>query len=293
MATQASSSAKGSQAGGGTLPRSSAYLMLAPLLILLGAVFFYPILSLLVQSFTLPEPSTQHYARLIEQPLYIRIMIRTAILSLEVTAITLLLGYPIALAMSRLRGWPALLVTACVLIPMWASILVRSYAWIIMLQRNGVVNNLLVYSGITKKPLSLLYTEGAVLMGMSHVLLPFMILPLYSVLRGIPDDLTNAAKSLGASHLRSFVSVTLPLSLPGVFAGSLIVFVLALGFYITPALLGGPRTLMISTLISQQVTEFLNFPFAGAISTVLLVFSIGITVVFRRLIGQGSVTPNG
>jgi mannopine transport system permease protein len=293
MANQISAPTKSALAGGGTLPRSSAYLMLAPLLILLGAVFFYPIVSLLIQSFTTPELTGRHYERLVEQPLYIRIMIRTAILSLEVTAITLVLGYPIALAMARLRGWPALLVTACVLIPMWASILVRSYAWIIMLQRNGIVNNLLVGTGLTEKPLSLLYTEGAVLMGMSHVLLPFMILPLYSVLRSIPDDLTNAAKSLGASSLRSFLSVTLPLSLPGVFAGSLIVFVLALGFYITPALLGGPRTLMISTLISQQVTEFLNFPFAGAISTVLLVFSIGIVVIFRRLIGQGSVTPQG
>ena len=138
----------------------------------------------------------------------------------------------------------------------------------------------------------MLYTEGAVLMAMTHVLLPFMVLPIASALRSVPPELPKAALNLGASRFRAFWSVTFPLSLPGVFAGCLIVFVMALGFYITPALLGGPRTLMIATLISQQAIDLLNWPFAGAISFVLLAMSLGITVVFKRLLNLERVVAN-
>ena len=117
---------------------------------------------------------------------------------------------------------------------------------------------------------------------MTHVLLPFMVLPIFSALRSLPPDLPRAAANLGAGRVRTFLTVVLPLSLPGVFAGCLLVFVMSLGFYVTPALLGGPRTLMIATLISQQATELLNWPFAGAISGVLLVLSLGITLAFKR-----------
>ncbi len=130
----------------------------------------------------------------------------------------------------------------------------------------------------------MLYTPGAVLLAMTHILLPFMILPIYSALRSLPADLPRAAANLGAGRMRIFFAVILPLTLPGVFAGCLIVFVMSLGFYITPALLGGPRTLMIATLISQQATELLDWPFAGAISTVLLALSLGTTVVFKRVL---------
>jgi mannopine transport system permease protein len=164
-------------------------------------------------------------------------------------------------------------------------VLVRSYAWIVLLQRNGIINNWLTEWGMIDRPLALLHTESAVLMAMSQVLLPFMILPIYSTLRNIPQDLTRAALNLGASRTRAFLSVTLPLSLPGVAAGCMMIFVLALGFYITPALVGGPRTLMIATLISQQASELLNWPFAAAISSILLVLSLGITIAFKRLLG--------
>ena len=157
-------------------------------------------------------------------------------------------------------------ITACVLMPLWTSVLVRSYAWIVLLQRNGIVNNALLDLGVDHQPLRMLYTEGAVIIAMTHVLLPFMILPIYSALRSIPPDLDAAALNLGAGTGAAFFAVTLPLSLPGVFAGSLMIFMLALGFYVTPALVGGPRTLMIATLIGQQATELLNWPFAGALS---------------------------
>jgi mannopine transport system permease protein len=169
-------------------------------------------------------------------------------------------------------------------VPLWTSTLVRSYAWIALLERRGVINNALIDLGLISSPLTLLYTDGAVLVAMTHVLMPFMILPIFSSLRSLSADLPNAALSLGATRLRVFFSIVLPLSLPGVFAGCLLVFVMSLGFYVTPALVGGPHSLMIATLIGQQATELLDWPFAGAISCVLLVLSMGITLAFKRLL---------
>lgn len=269
----------------GRLPVSVSLALIAPLALLLGWVFFLPIVTFLLRSITEPSLTTEHYARLLNEPLYVRIMIRTMWISIATTIIALALGYPIAVLMTRLRGRMAALVTACVLIPLWTSVLVRSYAWIVLLQRNGIINNWLMDWRVIERPLTLLYTEGAVLMAMSQVLLPFMVLPIYSTLRNIPPDLTKAALNLGASQTRAFLSVTLPLSLPGVAAGCVMIFVLALGFYITPALIGGPRTLMIATLISQQATELLNWPFAAAISSVLLALSLGVTIAFKRILG--------
>ena len=152
------------------------------------------------------------------------------------------------------------------------------------MERRGVINTALLDWGVISKPMTMLYTDGAVLVSMTHILLPFMVLPIYSALRSLSTDLPNAAANLGAGPMRIFFAVLLPLSLPGVFAGCLLVFVMSLGFYITPALLGGPRTLMIATLIGQQATELLNWPFAAAISCVLLVLSVGMTVAFKRLL---------
>jgi mannopine transport system permease protein len=186
--------------------------------------------------------------------------------------------------MARLKRCWAMLVMACVLVPLWTSILIRSYAWIVLLQRRGVVNSLLMDLGVTEQPLRLIYTEFAVLLAMTHVLLPFMILPVYGALSTIPADLPRAALNLGASRFAVFWRITLPLSLPGVFAGALMTFILALGFYITPALVGGPSTLMMATLIGQQTTDLLNWPFAGALSAILLLVTIALAVAFRHLV---------
>jgi mannopine transport system permease protein len=153
-----------------------------------------------------------------------------------------------------------------------------------LMQRKGVINSLLLAWDPEAKPWTMLYTNGAVLMAMTHVLLPFMVLPIASALGSISPDLPRAALNLGAGRVRTFFSVTLPLSLPGVFAGCLLVFVMSLGFYVTPALVGGPQTLMIATLIAEQATTLLNWPFAGAISCVLLVMSLGLTIAFKRLL---------
>jgi mannopine transport system permease protein len=172
-------------------------------------------------------------------------------------------------------------------------VLVRSFAWTVLLQRNGLVNDILVGTGLVDEPLRLLYTEGAVWLAMAQILAPFQILPIYATLRGISRDLPRAAQSLGAGPLSVFWRVTLPLSLPGVAAGSVLVFILSLGFFVTPALVGGATSLMISTLIGQQVTQTFNWPFAAAIAAVLLVVTLLLVLVFNRFLRFDRVIGDG
>jgi mannopine transport system permease protein len=276
----------------GELPLPLAACLIAPLVLLLGWAFFLPIAKLLLTSVTEPTLNLNNYARLVTEPLYLRVILRTMWIAFLATAMALLLGYPVAALMARPGSRITKIATMCVMVPLWTSVLVRSYAWIILLERNGIINNTLKNWGVLSEPLTMLYTEGAVLMAMTHVLLPFMILPIYSSLASLSQDLPRAAANLGAGPVRTFILVTLPLSLPGVFAGCLIVFVMALGFYITPALVGGPRTLMIATLIGQQAMELLDWPFAGAISFVLLALSLGITIAFKRLLRLDKVVAH-
>ena len=268
----------------GQLPLSLSLLLLAPLLLLLAWAFFLPIGRLLLTSVTEPALSLDNYRRLLEEPLYRQVIFRTLWIALVCTVSALLLGYPIAALMARPGHLGAKIALVCVMIPLWTSALIRSYAWIMLMQRKGVINSLLLAWDPEAKPWTMLYTNGAVLMAMTHVLLPFMVLPIASALGSISPDLPRAALNLGAGRVRTFFSVTLPLSLPGVFAGCLLVFVMSLGFYVTPALVGGPQTLMIATLIAEQATTLLNWPFAGAISCVLLVMSLGLTIAFKRLL---------
>jgi mannopine transport system permease protein len=211
-------------------------------------------------------------------------MFRTLRISALVTIITLLLAYPLAALMARTRGLLLGLLLLSVLLPLWTSVLVRTYAWLVLLQRNGVLNEALFGLGLIKAPMQMLRTEGAVVLAMSHVLLPFMVLPLYAALRAIPDDYVRAARMLGASSLSVFRHVVLPLSLSGISAGCLIVFLMAMGFFVTPALIGGPQQMMLATLVQQQVTELLNWPFAGALVGVLLAFVLALVLLFNRVV---------
>ncbi|TGT71843.1 MULTISPECIES: ABC transporter permease [unclassified Mesorhizobium] len=256
--------------------------LITPLALLLFGGFLYPVGKLFWGSIFIPDATLANYARILREPLFLVVLWRTFEIAFIVTVLALLLGYPVALAMARVSGRTALLISACVFVPLWTSVLVRSYAWIVLLQRNGLVNNALIETGLTGAPLRLLYTQGAVILAMTQVLLPFMILPIYSVVRNIPDDLVRAARNLGAGGFQAFVRVTLPLSVPGVSAGVLITFILSLGFYITPALVGGPSTLMMSTLIGQQTTELLDWPFAGTLASALLFATLLLVIVFRR-----------
>jgi ABC-type spermidine/putrescine transport system permease subunit I len=175
-----------------------------------------------------------------------------------------------------------------VLLPFWTSVLVRSYAWMVLLGRKGLVNETLLATGLIDAPLKLLNTPLAVHIAMIHILLPYMILPIASVLRQIDGAFPRAAAGLGAAPWRVFMQVVLPLSMPGVAAGVLLVFVLSLGFYITPALVGGPRDLMLSMLIAQQV-DLLNWPYAACLSATLLAATLLIIAAFQRLPGVRDV----
>ncbi|MET4690675.1 ABC transporter permease [Sinorhizobium fredii] len=252
----------------------------APLLAALVAGFLYPVVRLVALSFS--GGTFDHYRRIFSEPLHLGVLISTIEVALVVTIASLVLSFPVAYLMARLSKGSALVVAACVFIPLWTSVLIRSYAWVVLLQRNGIVNQLLLEIGITDGPLKLIYTQGAVILAMTHVLMPFMILPIYSALRALSPDYIRAARNLGAGPVRAFVAVTLPLSLPGVFAGSVMCFVLALGFYITPALVGGPGSMLMATLIGQQTTVLLDWSFAAALSTVLLAVTLLFVLLFRR-----------
>lgn len=264
-------------------------LLLLPLGALYLVAFVYPIGAFLGQSVVSPEGLTsRHFARLGEQSLYATILWRTFRISFVVTACCLVLGFPLAFWLTRLRGMAFSLAVACILLPLWTSVLVRTYAWAALLRNSGIVNSTLMSLGIIREPLTLLYTEFAVVVAMVHILLPFMVLPIYSALRAIPRDVSRAAQSLGAPAWRELLHIVVPLSLPGVAAGSVMVFVIGLGYFITPALLGGPRTLLVSTLINQQVTSVLNWSFGGALGAVLLAAAALTIVAFRKLLGTGS-----
>jgi putative spermidine/putrescine transport system permease protein len=215
---------------------------------------------------------------------YIRVFWITLQIAVVVTLCTLLLGYPVAYALSSVSPSRANLLMILVLIPFWTSILVRSYAWMVLLGQEGIINEALIASGVLSQPMQMLNTRLAVYLGMIHILLPFMILPLYAVMRGIDRNLLRAAGNLGAPPSAVFRRIFLPLSLPGIAAGCLLVFILSLGFYITPALLGGQRDIMVSMLIQQQVSQ-LNWGFGAALALVLLVLALAIYLLFTRLLG--------
>jgi len=272
-------------------------LLLAPAFVFLIVFYGYPVVAMLLRTFNDPGWGWQNFAPLtqlkstinvfglsVPTNAYIRVFGITLQVAFVTTVFTLLLGYPVAYGLSSLSASRANLLMILVLIPFWTSILVRSYAWMVLLGQEGIVNQALLATGVRTEPMQLLNTRFAVYTGMIHILLPFMILPLYAVMRGIDRNLLRAAENLGASPGAVFRRIFLPLSLPGVAAGCLLVFILGLGFYITPALLGGQRDVMISMLIQQQISQ-LKWGFGATLALVLLIMALGIYLIFTRLLG--------
>ena len=261
-------------------------LLAAPLVLFMLVFYALPVVTMLMRSVSDPTWSLAHYGELAGDPVFIKVFRNTLETSLIVTVSALLLGYPVALALARSRKWaPVILVL--VLLPFWTSVLVRSYAWMVLLGRHGLINEALLTSGLIERPLRLLNTPLATEIAMTHILLPYMILPIANALRQIDPSLARAASGLGASPFATFRQVTLPLSMSGVAAGMLLVFVLALGFYITPAMVGGPREITLSMLIALQV-EQLNWAYASTLSAVLLATALGLIALAYRLPGVGN-----
>ena len=251
--------------------------LVAPAAALLLVVFVYPVFWLLLRSFSDPVWGFQNFETLINRPVYLRALGNTVVVSGTVTFFCLILGYPLAYSIANAGPRLKRLLIFAVLIPFWTSLLVRTFAWMVLLQQKGLINQTLLQLGLIDRPLTLIYNRVGVIVGMTHILLPFMILPLYSVLTRIDPSYTSAAASLGAPPVRNFLRVYLPLSLPGVLTGTVLVFVIGLGYYITPALLGGPGDTMIAQLIEAQVAEFGRWGLAGALALVLL---LGTSVTF-------------
>jgi putative spermidine/putrescine transport system permease protein len=217
-----------------------------------------------------------------DQRVFTGILLRTLEISAEVTVLCLLLAYPLAFWLSTLPQRKANVLMILVLVPFWTSILVRVAAWIVLLQREGLVNRSLQALSIVPEPLNLLFNRTGVLVAMTHILLPFMILPLYSVMKSVPPSYMRAAVSLGSPPLAAFFRVYVPQTLPGIGAGALLVFILAIGYYVTPALLGGPNDQMISYYIAQYTNVDVNWGMACALGTVLLAATLMLYAVYRR-----------
>jgi putative spermidine/putrescine transport system permease protein len=261
------------------------YVLLAPVLVYLLVMFAFPISRVLVLSFFDPGFTVGHYLRFFRTPLYSQVLVNTFEIAATVTAICLLLGYPTAYVMSEVKPRTAAIMALLVVVPFWISILVRTYAWMVILGRYGLINNLLLFFGWASDPVKLMGNRFGVLVGMVHFMLPIMILTLFSVMKNIDRNLLKAAQSLGANRTRTFVSVFLPLSAPGVIAGTLLVFIVSLGFFVTPAILGGNKEMMMAMLIETAVNVRPDWGVASSIAVVLLVVTLSLYFLIQRTMG--------
>jgi putative spermidine/putrescine transport system permease protein len=260
-------------------------LLVLPAAAFLLVFFLAPLIDMSARSVTEPPGAgLSNYTRFFEQEAYVRVLANTFWIAILTTAVCLLIGFPFAYLMTVVPGRVAGLLLIAVLLPFWSSLLVRTFAWQVILRDTGILNTALMDFGLIAEPLPLIRTTTGVIIGMSHILLPFMVLPIWAVLRRIDPELSRAAANLGARPATAFRRIVLPLSLPGVLAGCLLVFVLALGFYITPALLGGPRDQMISQLIVEQVEDQLDWGFAAAMSVLLMAATFAILFVASRAV---------
>ena len=257
-----------------------------PYLLLVTALVVIPVGWLFYLSFIGRDGSLsfENYERMVKSRAYIRIFITTFKISILTTIICAAIGYPLAYFMSQLsRKWANICMVG-VLIPFWTSLLVRTYAWLVLLQKKGLLNNIAVELGFITEPVKFVHNTTGTLIGMVHIMLPFLILPLYANMRAIDKDILKAASSLGATPTRAFWTVFFPMSLPGLLAGILIVFVLCLGFYVTPAILGGGKVIMAAMKISSNIELYFSWGAASALGVVLLVVTGLILFIASKLV---------
>ena len=257
-----------------------------PALLIIAALMVAPILWLLSMSLVDVEdqPGLDNYRMFFSEPVYMQIFATTFTIALIVTVICLILGYPVAYLLTILPpAWSGVLMLA-VLVPFWTSGLVRTFSWLILLQRNGVVNKSLIWLGVIERPLPLVYNTTGVVIGMVHIMVPFLILPLYASMKAIDGNLMRAGANLGSSPTHAFFRIFLPLSLPGLVAGMIMVFVMCLGFYITPAILGGGKIKMIAQRIEESISLYPTWGPAAALAELLLVKTALCLAVSHRLV---------
>lgn len=267
--------------------RHGSELLILPGFVLVAALFVWPVGQLIATSFSDGAGPFVHYRRIFTETIYLRVVIRTLMLSAETAFLSVLLGYPLAYQLNRAGPVGKALILLCILIPFWTNLLVRTYGWIILLNPQGVINGLLRQAGLIEGSVPLVYNTTGVLIGMTQIMLPYMVLPLAAVMSRIDPSLVRAARSLGASPFAAFLKVYVPLTLPGVLGGCLLVFMISLGFFVVPAILGGPRDILLAQLIEFNINSTLNWPFAAALSTVLLVATVSLYWIGDRFFGLG------
>lgn len=268
--------------------------LLFPAGVVLLIFFFFPIFFLLLLSLrkyvigSIPSGLTlANFFHFFSDPFYLDVLLSTLKLGVLVTCITLVMGYPVAYFLVRTRlpfkNW----LRMAVISPLLVSVVIRTYGWLILLSDRGLVNQMLTGLGIVEQPVKMLFTYNGVLIGLVHVFLPLMILSLVGVIENINPSLEDAAENLGANWIQRFLWITLPLSLPGIIAGSLLVFSLSIAAYVTPQLLGGPSLLLLSTMVFQQIMVVLDWGFGAAIAVILLVMTLMIIFIYTRILNLG------
>jgi putative spermidine/putrescine transport system permease protein len=265
-------------------------LLFAPL-VLLAALYLFPLSRVLWLSVTVPSPGFGNFEQLVSSSAIQRVLWTTLRICVLTTALALLIGYAVAYAALHLRGWRGEALLFFVLLSFWLSVLIRAFAWLTLLQSRGIVNTWLMGAGLIDQPLTLIRNEFGVVLGMVHYMIPYAALPLYANMKGIDPRLVPAARGLGAGPVHAFLKVYLPMSTPGLISAGILTFIFSLGFYVTPALLGGGRTIMISEYIAVQINDTLNWGVGSMLATTLLlsIFAIlaamSLFVDLRRVFG--------
>lgn len=254
------------------------FFFIIPTLLILRYSFNQYSGGMMIKAFTL-----DHYIRAITGHIYLKVLLKSLWYGVMVTSSCLIIGYPCAYFLARTKFRRKEILFLGLIIPFWTSIVIRTYAWKVLLGTNGMVNYFLTQIGIIEDPIRFLYSEKAVFIGLTHVFLPFMILPLYATIEKINPFLDEAAQDLGANRLKSFLFVTLPLSFPGISTGCILVYILTIGSYITPDLLGGPTEMMISNLIQREYYAAFNWPFGSALGILLLIIILVLLLFYNKI----------
>lgn len=258
--------------------------LVIPAIALLVIFFIIPLLGLLLRSVMEPEPGLQNYEALLGSTNYLRVFLNTFIVSGVVTIISLVVGFPVAWELAIMPQRWAQIFFGIMLLSMWTNLLTRTYAWMILLQQTGLINKMLMGIGLIHRPLPLINNLTGVIIGMTYIMLPFIVLPLHSTLKKIDPSILQAASLCGASRTQALWRILLPLSAPGMAAGALMVFVMSLGYFVTPALLGGAANMMVAQMIAQFVQSLLNWGMGGAAAFVLMVITLILyTIQFKLL----------
>ncbi|GLS38890.1 ABC transporter permease [Mesorhizobium tianshanense] len=261
-----------------------------PALILIILFFVVPVVALLLRSVTEPVPGLQNYATLFGHGTYARVFFNTFLVATVVTAVTVIVAFPVAWMLAIMPPALGSIVFGIIILSMWTNLLTRTYAWMVLLQRTGVINRTLMDIGLISEPLPLINNLTGVTIGMVYIMLPFMILPLVGTLCAIDPMTLRAAALCGASPFDAFRRILLPLSLPGIAAGGLMVFVMSLGYFVTPTLLGGTSNMMLAGMIAQMIQSLLNWGLGSAAAFILLLVTMALYALQLRLVGAKRMT---